>query len=172
MSAAIAKIHIAKKETGIHEDDYRSLLMRLTGQNTAKGLSDAQAGRVLEEFKTHLGWKPKLVQGGRKATAARKVSAANHPSARKARALWISLYQLGAITDSSEKALEAFARRQLGCDRMAWADQQQMFKLIEALKAMAERNGWSQDVAGIALAEQTAVLKARLDAAIRAKQGK
>lgn len=172
MSAGLAKIHIARKETGIHEDDYRSMLVRLTGQNTAKGLTEPQIGRVLEEFKAHHGWKPSVIKGGRKDALKRKTAAANHPTANKARALWISLHQLGSVREPSEKALEAFARRQLRCTRLVWADQQQMFKLIEALKAMAERAGWSQDLAGVDPALHTSVLKARLEAAIKAREGR
>jgi hypothetical protein len=64
-------------------------------------------------------------------------SAADHPFAAKARALWISLYHLGAIDNPSEQGLEAFARRQLQCMKMQWANQAQAYKLIEALKAIA-----------------------------------
>lgn len=169
MSAGLAKIHIARKETGIHEDDYRSMLVRLTGQDTAKGLTESQIGRVLEEFKSK-GWKPTVVKGGRKGAAARKTAAAISPAATKARALWISLHQLGSVRDPSEKALEAFARRQLRCTRLVWADQQLMYRLIEALKAMAERAGWSQDLAGIDPALHVTVLKQRLEAAIAARK--
>ncbi len=147
MTAALAKIHIAKKELNLHDDDYRAILERETGQRSAKGLSDAQAGRVLEAFK-RLGWKPNLVQGGKAGTAPVSRRPADHETARKARALWISLWQLGVIHDRTEKALEAFARRQLGVAKMQWADQQKMFRLIEALKAMGRRHGWVQDEKG------------------------
>lgn len=64
--------------------------------------------------------------------------------ARKARALWISLYQLGEVHNASDQALEAFAKRQLGCEKLAWARQSDAYKLIEALKSWAERAGWKQ----------------------------
>jgi phage gp16-like protein len=158
--SALAKIHIAKKELNLHDDDYRAILERVTGQNTAKGLSNAQADAVVAEFK-RMGFKPKLVvsQAGRRLG---KTAAAQHDTARKARALWLSLWQLGIVRKREEAALEAFAKRQLGCERMVWADQQMMFRLIEALKAMAERAGWSQDLAGTPAGMQTLVLKRRL----------
>ena len=70
--------------------------------------------------------------------------------ARKARALWISLHQLGVVRNSSEQAFEAFACRQLGCEKLVWARQSDAFKLIEALKAMGLRAGWKMvpDVEG------------------------
>lgn len=161
MTAALAKIHIAKKELRLHDDDYRAILERETGQSTAKGLSDAQAGRVLEAFR-RLGWKPTVVGGSKsppsgqpagfpptQASGGYKARPADHETAKKARALWISLWQLGAIRDKSEAALEAFARRQLKCERLVWANQQQTYKLIEALKAIGRRHGWLQDEAGL-----------------------
>lgn len=143
--AAVAKVQIARKELGLDEDTYRAMLERITGRTSAADCDDRQLGDVLDEMKAK-GWKPKVVQGGR--TARRTSAAADHPSAKKARALWLSLWHLGEVRDPAESALEAFARRQLGVDRLQWADQTQCYKLIEALKAMAERAGWSQDTSG------------------------
>ena len=140
MTRALAKIHIAKKELGLDDDSYRDVLERMTGQTTAKGLNDKQAGALLDEFK-RLGWKPKVFTNNGFSPSP-KAAAAAFPSANKARALWISLWQLGAIRNASEAALEAFAKRQLKCEVFAWADQQQVYKLIEALKSMAQRAGW------------------------------
>jgi hypothetical protein len=82
-----------------------------------------------------LGYKPLPKNGQRRA---------NHPMARKARALWISLHQLGVVKNPSEQALEGFAKRQLKCENLVWANQGHAYKLIEALKVMAKRNGWHQ----------------------------
>jgi len=116
---------------------------------------------VLDELKAK-GWKPTVIPGGRSGAApvARR-SAADSPVALKARALWISLHQLGVVRDGSDRALEAFAKRQLKVDRLQWADQSLAYKLIEALKAMAERAGWSQDVSGIAADRVVTVLQDR-----------
>ena len=78
--------------------------------------------------------------------------------------MWISLAMLGAIRQPSEAALEAFARRQMGCERFQWAAQDQVYKVIEALKSFANREGWDQSVAG--LADPIWTLKYRLCAAI------
>ncbi|QQQ19695.1 regulatory protein GemA [Brevundimonas vitis] len=150
---AVVKVQIARKELGLAEDDYRAILLRLTGQTSSAECNDAELGRVLDEFKAK-GWTPKVVAGGRKARKpqsqkGRPIAPADHPAAKKARALWLSLWNLGEIRDPSETALEAFARRQLKVERLQWADQGQTYKLIEALKAMAERAGWSQDVTGL-----------------------
>ncbi|MBL45149.1 MAG: hypothetical protein CMN71_10665 [Sphingomonadaceae bacterium] len=133
----LAKIHIAKKQLAMDEDDYRQLLFEETGHASAGDCSEAQLSRVLERLKK-LGFKP-LPKAGKKA--------ATHPMARKARALWISLHHLNVVQNPAEEALEAFARRQLGCTKLNWANQREAYKLIEALKAMALRHGWRQTAA-------------------------
>lgn len=142
--AMLAKVHLAKKQIGIDEDDYRQILLEETGRTSAGDCTEAELERVLRRFEA-LGFKPLPKPGGANRPA-------QHPVARKARALWISLHHLGAIDSPSEKALEAFARRQLKCERLVWADQRQGYRLIEALKAMAQRHGWPQvDASGAAL---------------------
>ena len=155
--ALLAKVHIAKKQLQLGDDDYRAVIFRLTGNISAGDCTEAELVKVVEEF-------------GRKgfSTNARPAGPrpADHPSARKARALWISLHQLGAIENPSEQALEAFARRQLKCDRLQWADQALTYRLIEALKAIAKRHGWDCDLAGVAVAVRPTELKRRLVEAI------
>lgn len=167
--AAVVKVQIARKELGLDEVTYRALLERLTGRTSSADCTDAQLGRVLDELKAK-GWKPRVIDGGRRAGPSPRTAAQN-PVARKARAMWISLHQLGAVRDPSETALEAFGRRQLGVERLQWANQSHGYRLIEALKAMAERTGWSQDVTGYPAEAQMAVLKARLDALLAARAG-
>jgi len=158
--AMLAKVHLAAKELGLDEDARRDVIQRMTGHRSSAELNEAQLGAVIGEFK-RLGWtaKPRAA-----APAARpgKPRPANHPVALKARAMWISLHHLGVVRSPGEPALEAFAKRQLGVDRLAWADQSQGYRLIEALKKMAERAGWSQDLSMVAPERHVWSLKARL----------
>lgn len=133
--AMIGKIHVARKQLAMVEDDYRQLLFAATGRMSAADCSEGQLGRVIERLE-QLGFQP-LPKAGKK-------GAAQHPMARKARAMWISLHQLGVVHNASEGALEAFAKRQLGCERLVWARQSDAYRLIEALKGMAVRAGWVQ----------------------------
>ena len=128
----IAKINVARQQLDMDEDAYRQGLFNATGRLSLKECSDAQLARVIDWLKSK-GFRP---LPGKKA--------ARHPMALKARALWISLYHLGVVHNSDEAALEAFAKRQLGCDRLDWARQSDGYRLIEALKAMAVRGGWAQ----------------------------
>lgn len=130
----IAKIQIAKTQLGLDEDDYRQAVFDASGQFSLAACKDGQLVTLLDWMKSK-GFRP-LPKGGARA--------ASHPMARKARALWISLYHLGAVHNPAEQALEAFGKRQLGCDRLAWANQGDAYRLIEALKNMAVRHGWIQ----------------------------
>ena len=160
--ALLAKVHLGAKDMALKEDARRDLLERITGHRSSADCTDAQLVKVLDEYR-RLGWAPS--NAPRTAPAAPSKAArkpATSPMAKKARAMWISLHQLGAVRDPSENALEAFGKRQLGVDRLQWADEGQAFRLIEALKAIAERHGWSQDLGGIKEARQLWTLKARL----------
>lgn len=153
----IAKIKLAQKALDFDDGDYRALLNRVTGKSSCTAITAGQLGQVLDEFK-RLGWEPSNVP------KPGKLKPADHPAAKKARALWISLSLLGVIRQPSEAALEAFARRQMGVERLQWADQAQVYKMIEALKRIAERHGWDQNTAG--LTDPIWTLKYRLCAAI------
>lgn len=133
--AMLAKINIARHQLAMAEDDYRQILFDETGKSSLRACSEGELDRMLARLKA-LGFQPLPKAGGK--------SAAQHPMAKKARAMWISLHQLGVVQNPSEKALEAFARRQLGCERLVWARQSDAYRLIEALKAMASRAGWPQ----------------------------
>lgn len=130
--AMIAKVQIARQQLAMNEDDYRQILFQQTGRMSLKDCSEPQLARVLDVMKAK-GFRPLPSK-----------KAASHPMALKARALWISLYHLGAVHNPAEQALEAFAKRQLKCERLQWAKQSDAFRLIEALKNMAIRHGWLQ----------------------------
>lgn len=129
----IGKINIARQQLNMAEDDYRQGLFETTGETSLRDCSDRQLDAMLR-------W---LSSKGFQALP-RSGKVAQHPMARKARALWISLHHLGVVHNPSEAALEAFSARQLGCERLAWARQSDAARLIEALKDMASRNGWKQ----------------------------
>jgi len=158
----LAKIHLGAKELGLSDDARRDILERLTGRRSSADCTDAQLDQVLAHFKS-LGWKPQAGAQARSGVAPKpKRAMATSPVALKARAMWLSLFNLGVVRSSSEATLEAFAARQLKVDRLQWADQSQGYRLIEALKAMAERAGWTQDLAAVRPDRQVWSLKARL----------
>lgn len=158
----IAIVHIAKKDLALSDDDYRAVLLDVAGRDSASNCSEGDLIKVVERFKAR-GWKPAQPAGRT------RPKPADHKTAAKARALWLSLHALGAIDDPGEPGLEAFARRQLGCTRLQWADQALAYRLIEALKAMAERHGWNQALDGVRPEARVIVLKRRLIEALMGK---
>ncbi|MDF7776896.1 regulatory protein GemA [Sphingomonas sp. AOB5] len=152
----IAKIHVAKKEIGLIDSDYRQILINVAKVSSSNLASNDKLVAVIEHFKSR-GWKEAAPKGKRG-----KGTPASFPGALKARAMWISLHQLGVIDDSSDAALDAFACRQLGCTRFQWAKQAEIYKLVEALKAMAGRAGWDQSTKGLDPAAVPIVLRRRL----------
>jgi phage gp16-like protein len=111
----LAKINIAKLQLALDEDDYRQAIFDASGQMSLAACTDQQLDRLLAWCKSK-GFRPLPRSNG-------KSPAAQHPMARKARAMWISLYHLGAVHNPAEQALEAFACRQLHCEKFAWAKQ-------------------------------------------------
>lgn len=161
--AMLAKINIARHQLGMVEDDYRQLLHATTGQISLKTCDDRQLAQMIAALKSK-GFQalPKGQPGGKKGVA-------QHPVALKARALWISLYQLGVVHNPDEAALEAFAKRQTKCEKMVWMNQSQGFALIEALKSMAVKGGWLQHCPATRKALTPAVLQISLCQVILAK---
>lgn len=132
--STLAAIHIAKKELNLHDDDYRAMLREQGKVGSAADLDDAGARRVLLWFENK----------GFKGKSARKGTAGDRrPIVRKARALWISLYQLDEVSNRTDKALDAFARKTTGKDSLRFCTNGEAAKVVEALKAWGERAGWT-----------------------------
>lgn len=159
--ALIRQVQVARKSLGIQDDDYRVMLERVTGHRSAKDCSASELRAAISNFE-RMGFRSPHATGRR--------DLGNGHTIRKARAMWISLYQLAAIDDRTDAALEAFGKRQLKVDRLQWASEREGFRLIEALKAMAERHGWSQRVPSrLPGADRVRLLKDRLVGAQLAK---
>ena len=56
--ALLAKVHIAKKELGLDDDLYRIILSDEFGVESAKNLSNAELGQLINRFETK-GWRPR-----------------------------------------------------------------------------------------------------------------
>ncbi len=128
--AEIGKIKIGAKSMALDDDAYRALLQRLTGRTSAAELSAGERAAVLDEMQ-------RLGAFG---------ASARRPGQRhlqKVRALWASLYNLAAIDSDAGAALDAFVRRQTGVDRAVWLRAGQAAAVIEALKAIGARHGWT-----------------------------
>ena len=131
----IAIINIAKCQLGLHEDDYRAMLVRVTGLASLRQMSDRQKIDVVTELK-RLGFR--VSSGGRKLPASAK------PYIRLVHALWKSCHRAGAIENGSREALRAFCKRFVDADGKVAVDPDllsfdQASPIIEALKKMEAR---------------------------------
>lgn len=127
-------IQIAKRQLEMEDDDYRAMLLREGGVDSSTKLDEAGARRVMAWFDN---------AGFVRTDKRRGTSADKRPIALKARALWISLYQLDEVVNRHDLALDAFAKTITGKDTLRFALNGEVAKVVEALKAWAERVGWS-----------------------------
>ncbi|WP_334128259.1 gp16 family protein [Sneathiella sp.] len=142
-NALIALVHIGKKELGLDDATYRDMLRGITGKESASKMSAAELNQIADEMKRQ-GFKAKHRRAGKRKMA-------THPEARKMRALWMALYDLGIVADPRESALANHARkvtggRSRGVEDIHWIKGQNAYKVIESLKAWAAREGdvdWS-----------------------------
>lgn len=132
----IAKIHVAKNQLAIPDDNYRLLLEANTGKSSCSDMNIHELETIMDVFKK-LGFsgKPRPKRSGSKPMA-------NTDHAKKIRALWLMLYHLGEISDSSEEALAAFCERTTGLANLQWLTSDHADKLIKALRGWLKRVGY------------------------------
>jgi phage gp16-like protein len=128
-SKLIAKIHVAKKQLKIDDENYRVLLESNTGKSSCKDLDDKELEAMLEVFYS-LGFK-KMFPKTRNKT--------EHNQVDKIRACWIDLAKRDLVPDG-EAALLGFVKRQTKVDRLEWLTPRQCNSVIEALKAISARH--------------------------------
>lgn len=133
--AALARLHVAKKERGLDDDIWRDVIERVTGKRSLKELGVRQLYDLLDE----------VVGKGTRTPAPR--GAMSGPYAAKLRALWLSGWHLGVIRDRSDAALVHFVQRQTGLDAVRFLhDAKDARAAIEALKSWLARTAgveWS-----------------------------
>ncbi len=131
-----AIINIAKAQLGLHEDDYRAMLVRVTGKASLRAMSERQRIDVVDELKR---------RGFKIRTKGKALPASFKPYIRLIHALWKSCHRNGAIENGSREALRAFCKRFVAPGDAAVAvdpdllSKDQATPIIEALKKMEAR---------------------------------
>lgn len=128
----------ACRRLGIDNEARKDIQQQIVGTASMAEMTHAQLGKLLDHLNRD--W-----QGTNPA----------RPHLAKIKALWWSLYWLGAIDEPGEKALSTFVKRQTGVAALRFLDSRQSFSVIEALKQWLKREGvsWKSD-AEIAELEQ------------------
>lgn len=115
--AEIAKIHIAKKDLGLDDETYRSLLWTAARVHSSKDLDHAGRAAVLDHFKAR-GWKPRSVKPN--------VSNIKKPLVAKIAALLADMKLSWNYADGIAKQM--FKR-----DKVQWCEPQELRGIIAAL---------------------------------------
>jgi len=84
-------------------------------------------------------------------------TSADRPHIGKVRALWCSLYWLGAVDQSDPKAIDSFVRRQTGVAGLRMLDHRQAHSVVDALKLWLGREGVKWPKQGNPLLDRRAV---------------
>jgi phage gp16-like protein len=136
----IRLLHVAKRDLRMVDADYRAVIS--TASNGAHDSSKDMSNKELEKAISHMkrcGFKVRTKGNSRpdKPTPPRRQ--ADDPEARKIRALWLLLHDLGAVQNPSEAALAAYVKRLTKVDDLHWVNGLQAETLIETLKKWALR---------------------------------
>jgi len=129
--AAMAQVHIAKKELGLDDDTYRDVVRRVTGHGSAGDCGPVQLERLLAEFR-RLGWRFKT-----------KRPKSKLPRVRKVWALWGDMCRKDLVRAeglvAQRAALRAFVERMTGVADPEWLTPEQASQVIEGLKSWKSR---------------------------------
>lgn len=134
-------IHGRLKQLGIDEDDRRAYYLRVVGKDSQTKMTDAEKELVADE----LGKMISPSSANAKKPAPRDMDS---PYLPKMRAMWIALYNLGAVDDRRDSAIKAWVlgRQVRGIDAVRWIrDAEHARSVVEGMKAIMTRNGvvWS-----------------------------
>lgn len=127
----LAKIHIAKAQLNLDDEQYRDVLRRITGKDSAAKCRYSQLVDLINEFKD-LGWKTEKKKAFRRAPS---------DGIKKIYALWGELQAFGAVQSTDKTALDAFCKKYTGIDSVQWLQPAQQQKIIEILKQWIKRIG-------------------------------
>ena len=155
----IAAIHVIKGQLkeSMTEEDYRALLVKLTGKASSKGMTDTELLKVRAHLSglaekmgvakprpqstnlpAHQQHKPgETTRTGYGRFGAFKIAS---PKERKVWAMWHDLGSKGKLDNPNGNALQAWVKRQTGVDQMRFCTDAQMNGLIESLKLWGGRN--------------------------------
>ena len=145
MANHIAAIHVLKAKLQLSDDDYRALLVTLTGKASSKGMTATEQAQVRDHMQ-------RLAQrmGVAQPTTRRRpltreqfdqVKKAASPRERKVWALWNQLARDGVLHNPSRTALNAWVERTVHVSALGFCTSAQLDTLIEALKAWQQRGG-------------------------------
>jgi len=147
----MAQIHIGKKQLGMDDDTYRSLLTGATGKDSCSKMDFNQLHQVVTAMKRR-GFKASKPKATDKSPASRGPGRSTQVD--KLRAIWITMGNQGVIHNASESALLHWVQNQLAkrdakpIDSLNWLNgHPEINRLIEQLKRWQKRAQLNKEVA-------------------------
>lgn len=129
-NAMIAKIHIAKKDLGLDDATYRSIIKQVTGKDSCRNCNIVQLEKIIDFMKSK-GWKSQKP----------KKDYRDGPSEliKKIYVLWADLRERGAIKSDEKNALDKFVKKHTKIDSVQWLGDGDAIKIIEIMKKWIRR---------------------------------
>ena len=145
----IATIHVLKAQCKLSDEDYRALLVQLTGKDSCKAMHATQLAQVrthLDNLAVRLGVataKPAFVPNPKftrqRAAGKRSDSDAQDERWAKARTLWAQLAAAGKVQADTDAALLAYVKRQTQLEAWRFLNGYQINMVVESLKRWLAR---------------------------------
>lgn len=143
MSQHTAAIHVLKSKLHLTDEDYRALLLGLTGKDSSKAVTLEQQQKVRDHMQglaERMGVVPAASR--RRPLSQAQFDQAKRQASPKERKLWALWHQLGRdglVQNTSGAALNAWVERQVGVAALRFCNAAQLDTLIEAAKAWQAR---------------------------------
>lgn len=126
----LAMIHVAKKALALEDDDYRSILLAVTGKTSSAQLNGAGRKALIDHFKK-IGFKVVAKKAGRA-----------KPAVAAPRQRYITKIEAQLATAGRPWAYaDAMAKRICNIERIDWCEPADLLKIIAALTYDARRHG-------------------------------
>ncbi|WP_034627152.1 regulatory protein GemA [Desulfocurvibacter africanus] len=141
----LAKVHVAKKQLGLSDDDYRAVLLEQFGQDSAGQLSDGQLRKLIAHFRG-LGWQD-APKARSKADAHGRPGNLNRKGYNSRTAMMKKIEAMLAEKGTDENGFipwsyaASILKRQCGVERLEFASPEQLSGVIAALYRDAQRKG-------------------------------
>ncbi len=140
----LAKIHIAKKELNLSEDEYRDILEGETGKRSSAKMTTDEVGKCIKHF-IGMGWMPKTKPRKYK-DSPRDIYDSSGAAKRKAEAMWETYHHDHCKCDDSKGHGRRFLFSRFRISDWTFLDKRTNYDVIEALKAMQKRRTpWSTE---------------------------
>lgn len=128
-------LRVAKQQLGLSDDDYRAILVRFSGQDSAKALDRKAFGKIMSHFE-RLGFQSTAA----KKNAARRPGMASEAQLRKISALWAEFTE-GA---GDETSLRHWMEKHGHGHGTNWLEAAGAQRVIAALTNMTDRKKLKQ----------------------------